>query len=134
MGNDGSAVGSLLTWMQEKRDPVFVVATANRIDLLPPELLRKGRFDEIFFVDLPTLAVPQNILAIHLRKKDHDPNSFDLEKLAAQNDGFPVQSWKKRCAKDCLMHSPQGQSFATSHIERAIARTFPAVANDARSD
>lgn len=61
---------TILTWMQEKTSPVFVVATANNINLLPPELLRKGRFDEIFFVDLPTAKERENIFSIHLKKKD----------------------------------------------------------------
>lgn len=124
-GTTARVVGSLLTWMQEKRDPVFVVATANRIDLLPPELLRKGRFDEIFFVDLPTLAVRKNILAIHLRKKDRDPNSFDLEKLAAQAIGFSGAELEEAVREGLFDAFAAGTELATSHIERAIARTFP---------
>ncbi len=80
--------GTLLTWMQEHRAPVFLVATANNIDALPPELLRKGRFDEIFFVDLPTDDVRKEIFAIHLRKRRRDPASFDLDRLAAESAGF----------------------------------------------
>jgi len=74
--------GTLLTWMQEHQMPVFVVATANDIEALPPELLRKGRFDEIFFVDLPTTEVRKEIFAIHLRKRNRDPAGFDLDRLA----------------------------------------------------
>ena len=80
--------GTLLTWMQDHTEPVFVVATANDIEALPPELLRKGRFDEIFFVDLPNAAVRQKIFAIHLRKRQRDPEAFDLEALAAASAGF----------------------------------------------
>jgi len=80
--------GALLTWMQDHREPVFLVATANDIEALPPELLRKGRFDEIFFVDLPGLDVRKEILAIHLRKRSRDPESFDLHKLAKESEGF----------------------------------------------
>ena len=80
--------GTLLTWMQEHEAPVFVVATANDIEALPPELLRKGRFDEIFFVDLPTTAVRQEILAIHLAKRNRDPEAFDLNALAEASDGY----------------------------------------------
>jgi len=80
--------GSLLTWMQEHRSPVFLVGTANDIEALPPELLRKGRFDEIFFVDLPTLETREKILAIHLRKRRHDPDQFDLRALAQATDGY----------------------------------------------
>lgn len=80
--------GSLLTWMQEHRSPVFLVATANDIEALPPELLRKGRFDEIFFVDLPSETVRAEIFAIHLRKRDRDPAQFDLKRLAEKSCGF----------------------------------------------
>jgi SpoVK/Ycf46/Vps4 family AAA+-type ATPase len=80
--------GTLLTWLQEHQAPVFVVATANDIEALPPELLRKGRFDEIFFVDLPAPAVRQQIFAIHLRKRNRDPGNFDLERLAQASEGY----------------------------------------------
>jgi len=79
--------GSLLTWMQERREPVFVIATANDIEALPPELLRKGRFDEIFFVDLPAPEVRRAMFAIHLAKRLYDPASFDLDALVAASDG-----------------------------------------------
>jgi AAA+ superfamily predicted ATPase len=80
--------GSLLTWLQERQAPVFVVATANDIEALPPELLRKGRFDEIFFVDLPKKAVRRDIFAIHLRKRGRDPEKFDLDELAMVSEGY----------------------------------------------
>ncbi|MCB9838949.1 MAG: AAA family ATPase [Phycisphaeraceae bacterium] len=80
--------GALLTWMQEHRSPVFVVATANDIGALPPELLRKGRFDEIFFVDLPSEASRARIFGIHLRKQGLDEAAFDLGALASASAGF----------------------------------------------
>ncbi len=80
--------GTLLTWMQEHEAPVFVVATANDIGALPPELLRKGRFDEIFFVDLPSLKVRREIFTIHLRKCKRDPEKFDLGALAKTSAGY----------------------------------------------
>ena len=80
--------GTLLTWLQEHQTPVFVVATANDIEALPPELLRKGRFDEIFFVDLPTPEVRKQIFAIHLRKRNRDPAQFDLEALAEAAEDY----------------------------------------------
>jgi len=80
--------GSLLTWMQEHHEPVFLVATANDIEALPPELLRKGRFDEIFFVDLPCEKTRRDIFAIHLKKRRRDPEKFDLNALTAGADGF----------------------------------------------
>ena len=80
--------GTLLTWLQERQAPVFVVATANDVEALPPELLRKGRFDEIFFVDLPEHATRKEILAIHLKKCGRDPEKYDLDRLADASDGF----------------------------------------------
>jgi AAA+ superfamily predicted ATPase len=89
-GTTARVVGTLLTWMQEKKEQVFVVATANRIDMLPPELLRKGRFDEIFFVDLPTKSVRREILKIHLQKRDKLDKATEskLDELAEQTRGF----------------------------------------------
>jgi hypothetical protein len=80
--------GTLLTWMQEHQSPVFLVATANDIEALPPELLRKGRFDEIFFVDLPGPQVREVIFRIHLKKRGYQPGEFDLSALAAATDGY----------------------------------------------
>jgi len=80
--------GMLLTWMQEHRAPVFLAATANDIDSLPPELMRKGRFDEIFFVDLPSPEARKEIFRIHLTKKKRDPGKFDLDKLVAGSEGY----------------------------------------------
>jgi SpoVK/Ycf46/Vps4 family AAA+-type ATPase len=74
--------------MQEHEAAVFLVATANDIEALPPELLRKGRFDEIFFVDLPSEDVRREIFAIHLRKRNRDPKKFGLDRLATAADGF----------------------------------------------
>jgi ATP-dependent 26S proteasome regulatory subunit len=80
--------GALLTWMQERTAPVFLIATANDIDALPPELLRKGRFDEIFFVDLPTLEARTQIVQIHLKKRKRDPAKFDIAAIADACDGY----------------------------------------------
>jgi len=80
--------GTLLTWLQERQAPVFVVATANDIEALPPELLRKGRFDEIFFVDLPSAATRREIFAIHLKKCNREPEQFDLAALGQASDGY----------------------------------------------
>jgi hypothetical protein len=80
--------GAFLTWMQEKKSPVFIVATSNDISALPPELLRKGRFDELFFVDLPDGQQRQSIFSIHLAKHQANPAKFDLPQLAAASEGF----------------------------------------------
>lgn len=79
--------GTLLTWMQEHKHAVFVAATANDIEALPPELLRKGRFDEIFFVDLPGEEARRSIIEIHLRKRGRDPAGFDIARIARTSEG-----------------------------------------------
>ena len=80
--------GALLTWLQEKKEDVFVVGSANDLSKLPPEFLRKGRFDEIFFVDLPDADERKGILSIHLKLRKQDPAQFDLARLAAVTEGF----------------------------------------------
>lgn len=87
-GTASRVFGTLLTWMQEKKEPVFVVATANNIESLPPELLRKGRFDEIFFVDLPSKDERREIIKIHLGAKNRNPQDFDLEMLSDKMSGL----------------------------------------------
>ena len=87
-GTTSRVFGTFVTWLQEKTAPVFVIATANNVQQLPPELLRKGRFDEIFFVDLPTHEERKEILSIHLRKKRRDPGRLDLPKLIEAMPGF----------------------------------------------
>src|SRR5207248_934811 len=87
-GTTARVFGTFLTWLSEKTAPVFVVATANDISQLPPELLRKGRFDETFFVDLPTADERREIFGIHLAKRGRDAGQFDLEALIAASESF----------------------------------------------
>jgi len=87
-GTTARVFGTFVTWLQEKTQPVFVIATANDVSQLPPELMRKGRFDEIFFVDLPTAEERKEIFRIHLQKKSRDPEKFDLDKCVESTAGF----------------------------------------------
>ena len=87
-GASARVFGTFLTWMQEKTRPVFVLATANNIENLPPELLRKGRFDEIFFIDLPTSKERESIFGIHLRKRNRNPDNFDIPLFSEKAEGF----------------------------------------------
>lgn len=87
-GTTARVFGSFITWLQEKSSSVFVIATANDVSALPPELLRKGRFDEIFFVDMPTEAERREIFKIHLAKKKRALEDFDLDRLARESKGF----------------------------------------------
>lgn len=87
-GTTARLFGTILTWLQEKTAPVFVVATANDIERVPAEVLRKGRFDEIFFVDLPMADERREIFRIHLARRGRNPKIFDLEMAAAATEGF----------------------------------------------
>lgn len=87
-GTTARVFASFITWLQEKESSVFVIATANDVSMLPPELLRKGRFDEIFFVDLPSPSERRDITAIHLRKKKRNPANFDLDRVMGATQGF----------------------------------------------
>lgn len=87
-GTSARVFGTFLTWLQEKTSPVFVVATSNNISQLPPELLRKGRFDEIFYIDLPTKEEREEIFSIHLAKRKRDAALFNLETLAEKTKGY----------------------------------------------
>jgi len=117
--------GHFLTWMQEKSAPVFVVATANRIDTLPPELLRKGRFDEIFFVDLPQASERAEIFAIHLRRRRRDPARFDLQRLATLSEGFSGAEIEQAIVEGLYEAFAEGTDLAQAHLERALASTQP---------
>ena len=87
-GTSQRVLGTFLSWLQERHGDVFVVATANDVQRLPPELLRKGRFDETFFVDLPDEAARAGIFSIHLKKRKQELDRFDLPLLARASDGY----------------------------------------------
>ena len=103
-GTSSRVLGTLLTWMSEKTAPCFVVATANDIAALPPELLRRGRFDEIFFLDLPSAAEREEILAVHVRRSGRDPAAHDLASVAAVTEGF-VGAELAQTVHDALIHA-----------------------------
>ncbi len=137
-GNDGGVssriFGTFLTWMQEKTAPVFVIATANNIDRLPPELLRKGRFDEIFFVDLPTLNERKEIFKVHLAKRLKDkevcaeikPNDKSLiSKLAEMTEGFIGSEIEQVVVSALFEAFFEDRALLFEDLEKAIANTVP---------
>ncbi|MDX2088019.1 MAG: AAA family ATPase [Kofleriaceae bacterium] len=125
-GGTGARVfGALLTWMQEKTAPVFVVATANSIEHLPPELLRKGRFDEIFFIDLPSAKERAEIFEIHLRRRERDPARFDLAALASTARGFSGAEIEQAIISALYQAFDERTDITQAHIERAITETRP---------
>jgi MoxR-like ATPase len=118
--------GTLLTWMQERTAPSFLAATANDISALPPELLRKGRFDEVFFVDLPTPEVRRTILEIHLARRKRDLAAFDLARLAAASEGF--SGAEIEAAIESALREAFGdgaRAVTTADLERAFATSPP---------
>ncbi len=124
-GTTQRVLGTFLTWLSEKQSQVFVVATANDISALPPELVRKGRFDEIFFVDLPSRNIRASILAIHLTNRDQALRDFDVEALANATDGFSGAEIEQAVvAAFYAAHSAQ-EPLATRHILEEIEQTRP---------
>jgi hypothetical protein len=129
-GNDESGtsrrvLGGLLTWMAERKARVFLVATANDVDELPPELVRKGRFDEIFFVDLPTAPARAEILTIHLAKRRLRPREGDLTTLAAATDGFSGAEIEQGIVSALYAAHAVGQEPKLAHFLAEFARTRP---------
>jgi SpoVK/Ycf46/Vps4 family AAA+-type ATPase len=125
-GGPGKRIlGTLLTWMSERRSRVFLVATANDIEALPPELLRKGRFDEIFFVDLPGEKARAGIFGIHLRKRGLDAARFDCAALALQAGGFSGAEIEQAVVAALYSAHARKEALTTAHISTEIAATRP---------
>jgi AAA+ superfamily predicted ATPase len=124
-GTSTRVFGTILTWMQEKTKPCFVVATANNINQLPPELLRKGRFDEIFFLDLPTLQERTEILEVHLRKRQRFPQDFDIPSLAHQSTGYVGSELEQAIIDAMYVGFNQNREFSTTDINNALKRQVP---------
>lgn len=124
-GTSSRIFGSFLTWMQEKDSPVFVMATANRLEKLPGEFLRKGRFDEIFFVDLPNVAEREAIFRIHLRKRRSDISRFDVEELAKTSEGFSGAEIEQAIIAAMYEAFAQGREFNQFDIIASIKSTLP---------
>lgn len=132
-GGDGGTsmrvFGTLLSWMQEKQKPVFVVATANNIALLPPELLRRGRFDEVFFLDLPTKVERAEIFQVHLRKRKRQPEKFDIDRLADAAEGY-VGAEIEQGIIDAMFDAFSDQErprreFTTEDVLQALKKLIP---------
>jgi SpoVK/Ycf46/Vps4 family AAA+-type ATPase len=130
-GGDGDSgagqrmLGTLLTWMAERRSSVFLVATANDIERLPPELMRKGRFDEIFFVDLPDAAAREAIFASHLDRHRIPVQACELAALAAASEGFAGAEIEAAVLSARYAARALGQAARTEHVRAELARTRP---------
>jgi ATP-dependent Zn protease len=127
-GTTARIFSTILTWMQEKTQPVFIVATANDISQLPPELLRKGRFDEIFFVDLPSAEDRKSIFSIHLAKNNQKAENFGLDVLAKESIGFNGAEIEE-CVKEAMFtaytDNPDDPKLQIIHLLNAIKDTVP---------
>ncbi|PLX81691.1 MAG: AAA family ATPase [Desulfuromonas sp.] len=124
-GPASRVLGYFLTWMQEKSQPVFVAATANAIELLPAEVLRKGRFDEIFYMALPSLVEREEIFRIHLEKRDFDPAAFDVTMLAHSAKGFSGAEIEQAVDNASFEALAKGRPMIKQDLMEAISRTVP---------
>jgi SpoVK/Ycf46/Vps4 family AAA+-type ATPase len=118
-------LGYLLTWMAERTAPVFLVATANDVTALPAELLRKGRFDEVFFVDLPDAATRAEIFRLHLTKRELRVESYDLGALAAATDGFSGAEIEQAVVSALYAAAADRGAATQQHLLAAIRSTRP---------
>lgn len=127
-GDDGVSrrvLGTLLTWMAERKKPVFLVATANDVTGLPPELLRKGRFDEIFFVDLPDEATRALIFQIHLKNRNLQPSRFDLDRLAKASPGFSGAEIEQAIVSSLYASLATSATISMTHLLEELGKTKP---------
>lgn len=124
-GSSSRVLGSFLTWMQEKRAPVFVAATANAIEMLPAEVLRKGRFDEIFYLALPDVKAREEIFRIHLGNQSIDPGTLDLPLLAGSTKGFSGAEIEQAVLSAAFEALADRRPMAQQDVMAAISRTVP---------
>lgn len=124
-GTTARVFGTFLTWLQEKKTPVFVVATCNNVKELPPELLRKGRFDEIFFVDLPSKEERKDILKIHIEKRHRNPSDFNFEKLAEETKEFSGSELEEIVVSALYDAFDDGCDLQQKHLDSVIRTMVP---------
>jgi SpoVK/Ycf46/Vps4 family AAA+-type ATPase len=124
-GTSRRMLGTLLTWMAERKSRVFIAATANDISILPPELVRKGRFDEIFFVDLPDEATRAEVLGIHLTRRQLKPQLYPLGEIAAATEGFSGAELEHLVVAALYAAHAENQPLTTDHLLTEIGNTRP---------
>jgi SpoVK/Ycf46/Vps4 family AAA+-type ATPase len=124
-GVSARVFGTFLTWMQEKTYPVFVLATANNIENLPPELLRKGRFDEIFFIDLPDNEERKSIFRIHFKKRARNPEKFDISLFSEKAEGFTGSEIEQLVISGLYRAFSESREIEDNDILLEIEETVP---------
>ena len=127
-GTSARVFGTFLTWLSEKTAPVFVVATANDVSQLPAELVRKGRFDELFFVDLPSESERREIFTIHLRRRGRNPEAFDLNGLTAASRNLSGAEIEQAIISGLFDAFAEHSELNTSHVLAALVQTVPLAA------
>jgi SpoVK/Ycf46/Vps4 family AAA+-type ATPase len=121
----GRIFSTFLTWMQEKQGLVFVAATANRIHLLPAEIIRKGRFDQVFFIDLPNENERKAIFNVHLKKVGSDPSLFDVVFLAKATKGFVGSEIEAAVQASAVEAFNQGRKLNEDDMSKMLTATVP---------
>jgi len=124
-GTSSRVFGTFLTWMQEKKAPVFVIATANNISLLPPELLRKGRFDEIFFIDLPDASERSEILKIHLAKRTISAEGLEMNSLIESSEGFSGAEIEQAVIAALFEAFYKNEPLKCEYLKKALNQSVP---------
>ncbi len=124
-GVSSRLLASFLSWMQERKAPVFVAATCNNVNALPPELIRKGRFDELFFVDLPNLTERKQIFGIQLTRRKRKPADFDLDRIAAAAKGFSGAEIESAVQGALYAAFSQKHELSNDDMLTALATTVP---------
>jgi ATP-dependent 26S proteasome regulatory subunit len=124
-GTSARVFGTFLTWLSEKKKPVFVIATANDISLLPPELMRKGRFDEIFFVDLPSFIERKEIFRVHLLKRKMNPETYDLDILSQASVGYSGAEIEEAIISAMFDAFYEKGKLSTERITASLKQTVP---------
>ena len=124
-GVSSRILAAFLSWMQDRKAPVFVAATCNNVSALPPELIRKGRFDELFFVDLPNQAERKQIFAIHLKRRKRNPAEFDLDQVAAAAQGYSGAEIEAAVQTALYAAFSSKQPVSTQGLLDALKATVP---------
>jgi SpoVK/Ycf46/Vps4 family AAA+-type ATPase len=124
-GTSSRMLGTILTWMSENKEKVFIVATANNIEALPPELIRKGRLDEIFFVDLPDSKTRELIFGIHLDKRKQNQDSFNIESLGVKSAGFSGSEIEQAVVSSLYSVLAQKIPLNETHLLDELGKTRP---------
>ncbi|MGA8441729.1 MAG: AAA family ATPase [Candidatus Sulfotelmatobacter sp.] len=124
-GVSSRLLASFLSWMQDREAPVFVAATCNNVTTLPPELIRKGRFDELFFVNLPNQAERQQVLSIQLNRRKRSPSEFDLNQVAAAAKGYSGAEINAAVQTALYLAFFEKKQLTTQLLLDALAQTVP---------